>query len=152
MKTTLAVLDAICSYALHVKSLILRSQGSVPLDFKNQPIFRFFMFAFRKDQRCAGPFAAGPVPDSPRCSKHKGSWQGSNVSFACPHILIFLSQCYYLLGKHRLAIDVYNQAQKMGFDDWELCHSKGLCHFQLGDMTEALKSFKRANILQVRCV
>ena len=58
-------------------------------------------------------------------------------------------QCYYLLGKHRLAIDVYNQAQKMGFDDWELCHSKGLCQFQLGDMAEALKSFKRANILQV---
>jgi hypothetical protein len=53
------------------------------------------------------------------------------------------------LGKHRLAIDVYNQAQKMGFDDWELCHSKGLCLFQLGDMAEALKSFKRANILQV---
>ncbi len=60
-------------------------------------------------------------------------------------------QCYYLLGKHRLAVDVYIQAQKMGFDDWELCHSKGLCHFQLGDMAEALKSFKRANILQVRC-
>jgi tetratricopeptide (TPR) repeat protein len=64
---------------------------------------------------------------------------------------MFLYQCYYLLGKHRLAVDVYIQAQKMGFDDWELCHSKGLCHFQLGDMAEALKSFKRANILQVRC-
>ncbi len=62
-----------------------------------------------------------------------------------------MNQCYYLLGKHRLAIDVYTQAQKMGFDDWQLCHCKGLCHFQLGDMAEALKAFKRANILQARC-
>ena len=77
------------------------------------------------------------------------------VRYSRPHIIggvTCFSQCYYLLGKHRLAIDVYTQAQKMGFDDWELCHSKGLCHFQLGDMAEALKAFKRANILQVRCV
>jgi tetratricopeptide (TPR) repeat protein len=88
------------------------------------------------------------TPHDIRNIKEVGKVCHSLCIFAA-RIIVF--QCYYLLGKHRLAIDVYNQAQKMGFDDWELCHSKGLCYFQLGDMAEALKSFKRANILQVPC-
>ena len=152
MKTTLAVPDAICSYALHVKSLILRSQGTVPLDFQNPPIFRFLCLLPGKisDALALSQQVLFLTPHDVRNIKEVGK-----VRIYHLHVLVFLfflSQCYYLLGKHRLAIDVYNQAQKMGFDDWELCHSKGLCHFQLGDMTEALKSFKRANILQVRCV
>lgn len=33
----------------------------------------------------------------------------------------------YLLGKHRAAIDVYEEASKIGAPDWEIMHNKGLC-------------------------
>jgi Bardet-Biedl syndrome 4 protein len=31
----------------------------------------------------------------------------------------------YLLGKHRAAIEVYEEAQKIAKHDWELAHNKG---------------------------
>ena len=34
----------------------------------------------------------------------------------------------YLLGRHRAANDVYDEAQKLAPDDWEVWHNKGLCH------------------------
>lgn len=33
----------------------------------------------------------------------------------------------YLLGKHKAAIDVYEEAQRIGIEDWEIWHNKGLC-------------------------
>ncbi len=33
----------------------------------------------------------------------------------------------FLLGKHKAAIDVYEEAQKIGAPDWEIMHNKGLC-------------------------
>lgn len=41
-----------------------------------------------------------------------------------------------LLGKHRQAIDVYDEAQKLAADDWELWHSKGLCYVHLKDQQD----------------
>jgi hypothetical protein len=32
-----------------------------------------------------------------------------------------------LLGKHKAAIDVYEEAAKIGAPDWEIMHNKGLC-------------------------
>lgn len=37
----------------------------------------------------------------------------------------------FLLGKHKSAIDVYNEAEKLAPDDWELYHSKGLSFMYL---------------------
>ena len=45
-----------------------------------------------------------------------------------PHNVCNLKQVarsLYLLGKHRAAIDVYEETQKIGFDDWEIWHNKG---------------------------
>lgn len=39
----------------------------------------------------------------------------------------------YLLGKHRAAVDVYDEALKLQDDDAELWISKGLCAVQLRD-------------------
>jgi Bardet-Biedl syndrome 4 protein len=39
----------------------------------------------------------------------------------------------YLLGKHRAAVDVYDEALKLQDDDAELWLSKGLCAVQLRD-------------------
>jgi Bardet-Biedl syndrome 4 protein len=32
-----------------------------------------------------------------------------------------------LLGKHKAAIEMYEEAQKMTAPDWEIMHNKGLC-------------------------
>lgn len=48
------------------------------------------------------------------------------------HFSLFLQRLQvgrslYLLGKHRAAIDVYEEASKIGAPDWEIMHNKGLC-------------------------
>jgi Bardet-Biedl syndrome 4 protein len=53
-----------------------------------------------------------------------------------------------LLGKHKAAIDVYDEAQRIGVDDWEIWHNKGLCHVYLKSFDEAVDCFKRANSSQ----
>ena len=37
----------------------------------------------------------------------------------------------YLLGKHKAAIDVYDEAQRLGKEDWDIWHNKGLCYMYL---------------------
>jgi len=62
----------------------------------------------------------------------------------------------YLLGKHRQAIEVYDEAKKIrdetmkvkGLppnDDWELLHNKGLCYIHLSQLEAAAECFTRAN-------
>ena len=53
----------------------------------------------------------------------------------------------YLLGKHRQAIEVYSEAQRIGIDDWEVWHNKGLCHLHLKTYQEALDAFQHSNAL-----
>jgi Bardet-Biedl syndrome 4 protein len=34
----------------------------------------------------------------------------------------------FLLGKHKSAVEVYQEAEKLAPDDWEIAHSKGICY------------------------
>jgi len=54
----------------------------------------------------------------------------------------------FLLGKHKAAVGVYDEAQKLGIDDWEIWHNKGLCHKSTGDYDEAEDCFRNANAIQ----
>eukprot|EP00735_Rhodelphis_limneticus_P006966 TRINITY_DN19443_c0_g1::TRINITY_DN19443_c0_g1_i1::g.17063::m.17063 TRINITY_DN19443_c0_g1::TRINITY_DN19443_c0_g1_i1::g.17063 ORF type:complete len:409 (+),score=37.38,sp/Q96RK4/BBS4_HUMAN/53.54/6e-136,TPR_11/PF13414.1/3,TPR_11/PF13414.1/1.1e-12,TPR_11/PF13414.1/1.3e-09,TPR_11/PF13414.1/2.2e-08,TPR_11/PF13414.1/8e-12,TPR_11/PF13414.1/0.00013,TPR_11/PF13414.1/0.05,TPR_2/PF07719.12/1.2e+03,TPR_2/PF07719.12/0.28,TPR_2/PF07719.12/0.00044,TPR_2/PF07719.12/1e-05,TPR_2/PF07719.12/5.6e-05,TPR_2/PF07719.12 len=54
----------------------------------------------------------------------------------------------YLLGRHKNAIDVYEEAQKLAPEDWELFHNKGLCYMYLKQYDKAIKEFRRANSIQ----
>ena len=42
-----------------------------------------------------------------------------------------IGRSLYLLGKHKAAIDVYEEASKIGSPDWEIMHNKGLCFMYL---------------------
>mmetsp|Transcript_54708 Transcript_54708/g.150747 ORF Transcript_54708/g.150747 Transcript_54708/m.150747 type:complete len:413 (-) Transcript_54708:406-1644(-) len=72
---------------------------------------------------------------------------------------------YYLLGKHKQAIQVYEEAQRIGeenvrkrnevgrqarlsADDWEIWHNKGLCYIHMKQLGLAIESFQRANSIQ----
>jgi len=67
-----------------------------------------------------------------------------------PHNLCNLKQVgrsLYLLGKHKAAVDVYEEAQKIGAEDWEIWHNKGLCYMYLKQYPKATDCFERANSL-----
>jgi tetratricopeptide (TPR) repeat protein len=54
----------------------------------------------------------------------------------CAVLLLLIAQVgrsLYLLGKHRAAVDVYDEALKLQDNDAELWLSKGLCAVQLRD-------------------
>jgi Bardet-Biedl syndrome 4 protein len=68
-----------------------------------------------------------------------------------PHNVCNLKQVarsLYLLGKHRAAIDVYDETVKVGFDDWEIWHNKGLCYMYLKEYAQAVECFERGNDVQ----
>ena len=54
----------------------------------------------------------------------------------------------YLLGKHKAAIDVYEEAQRIGIEDWEIWHNKGLCLMYLKHYDRSIECFRRANLIQ----
>lgn len=54
----------------------------------------------------------------------------------------------YLLGKHRQAIDVYEEALKLVKEDWEIWHNKGLCNLYLKQYDGAVECFKQANFIK----
>ena len=54
----------------------------------------------------------------------------------------------FLLGRHKAAVDVYNEAAQHFDDDWEILHHTGLCYTHLKLFTEAEEAFRRANVNQ----
>jgi len=88
--------------------------------------------------------------------RHRGKIQESlqlfqKATVLNPHNINNLKQVgrsLFLLGKHRAALDVYDAAQRMGFDDWEIWHNKALCCVYLKKFNEAIQFFKRANSIQ----
>eukprot|EP00275_Glaucocystis_incrassata_P001543 EC123291.1.p1 GENE.EC123291.1~~EC123291.1.p1 ORF type:complete len:137 (+),score=11.12 EC123291.1:203-613(+) len=61
-----------------------------------------------------------------------------------PHNVANLKQVgrsLYLLGKHKAAIEVYEEALRIGHDDWELWHNKGLCYMYLKQYDKAIECF-----------
>lgn len=54
----------------------------------------------------------------------------------------------YLLGKHKAAIEVYNEAEELAPDNWEIPHNKGLCWMYLKNYDTAMECFRRANSMQ----
>ena len=43
---------------------------------------------------------------------------------------------------------MYEEAQRIGIDDWEIWHNKGLCNMYLKQYDGAADCFKRANAIQ----
>ena len=68
-----------------------------------------------------------------------------------PHNVANLKQVgrsLYLLGRHKAALDVYEEALKVGSEDWEIWHNKGLCCMYLKQYDNAVDCLKKANLIQ----
>ena len=53
-----------------------------------------------------------------------------------------------MLGKHRAAIGIYEEAKSYSDEDWEIAHNMGLCHLYLKQYERAEDCFVKANIIQ----
>ncbi|GLC34848.1 Bardet-Biedl syndrome 4 protein [Pleodorina starrii] len=88
--------------------------------------------------------------------RHRGKIQESLQLFQQatainPHNVANLKQVgrsLYLLGKHKAAVDVYEEAAKFGAPDWEIMHNKGLCYMYLKQYDRAIESFRIAIDIQ----
>ena len=49
------------------------------------------------------------------------------IKLSPPPFVTQVARSLYLLGKHKAAIEVYDEAAKIGVPDWEIMHNKGLC-------------------------
>jgi len=60
-----------------------------------------------------------------------------------------VARCLFLLGKHKAAIDVYEEAARISSgEDWEMAHNKGLCFMYMKDYQSALLAFRAAIDIQ----
>ncbi|XP_014310495.1 Bardet-Biedl syndrome 4 protein [Myotis lucifugus] len=48
-----------------------------------------------------------------------------------------VARSLFLLGKHKAAIEVYNEAAKLNQKDWEICHNLGVCYIYLKQFNKA---------------
>ncbi|OUM64491.1 hypothetical protein PIROE2DRAFT_8727 [Piromyces sp. E2] len=55
-----------------------------------------------------------------------------------------IGRSLFLLGKHRAAIEIYDDALKLAGKDWEIYHNRGICYMYLKDYRKAIESFYKA--------
>jgi Bardet-Biedl syndrome 4 protein len=59
-----------------------------------------------------------------------------------------VGRALYLLGRHKTAADIYEEAKKLDANDWEACYGAGLCYAFAKDAEKALENFRKANTIQ----
>lgn len=105
---------------------------------------------------CGVPVVAVSCRPAALIKRQQGQIQESLQLFQAatclnPHNVCNLKQVgrsLYLLGKHKAAIDVYEEAQRIGIEDWEIWHNKGLCLMYLKHYDRSIECFRRANLIQ----
>ncbi|KAL0235384.1 hypothetical protein GEMRC1_001966 [Eukaryota sp. GEM-RC1] len=73
------------------------------------------------------------------------------ATFLNPHSVRNIKQVgrsLYLLGKHRNAIEVFEEAYSLGIDDWEIWYLKGLCHMHIKNFEKAISCFDQSILHQ----
>jgi len=59
-----------------------------------------------------------------------------------------VGQSLHLLGKHKQAIDVFEEAEQQAPDDRDIHHNKGICYMYLRNYDRAISCFETANSIQ----
>lgn len=54
----------------------------------------------------------------------------------------------YLLGKHKTALDVFDEAEQLSMEDRDIWHNKGMCYLYLKQYDKSLECFETANSIQ----
>lgn len=54
----------------------------------------------------------------------------------------------YLLGKHKTALDVFEEAEQLSMEDRDIWHNKGMCYLYLKQYEKSLECLETANSIQ----
>uniref|UniRef100_A0A8C0XIQ5 BBSome complex member BBS4 n=1 Tax=Castor canadensis TaxID=51338 RepID=A0A8C0XIQ5_CASCN len=60
------------------------------------------------------------------------------LSPQCVDNLKQVARSLFLLGKHKAATEVYNEAAKLNQKDWEICHNLGVCYIYLKQFNKVM--------------
>ncbi|XP_012867507.1 PREDICTED: Bardet-Biedl syndrome 4 protein isoform X2 [Dipodomys ordii] len=66
------------------------------------------------------------------------------LSPQCADNLKQVARSLFLLGKHKAATEVYNEAAKLNQKDWEICHNLGVCYIYLKQFNKAEEQLQSA--------
>ena len=55
-----------------------------------------------------------------------------------------VARCFFLMARHKAAIDVYDKAEEIVSGDWEIAHNKAVCYLYLKDFRSAEECFEKA--------
>ncbi|XP_073917617.1 BBSome complex member BBS4 isoform X1 [Castor canadensis] len=66
------------------------------------------------------------------------------LSPQCVDNLKQVARSLFLLGKHKAATEVYNEAAKLNQKDWEICHNLGVCYIYLKQFNKAQDQLQSA--------
>ncbi|KAL1782323.1 Bardet-Biedl syndrome 4 protein [Sigmodon hispidus] len=66
------------------------------------------------------------------------------LSPQCADNLKQVARSLFLLGKHKAATEVYNEAAKLNQKDWEICHNLGVCYTYLKQFNKAQEQLHSA--------
>uniref|UniRef100_M3Z0E8 BBSome complex member BBS4 n=1 Tax=Mustela putorius furo TaxID=9669 RepID=M3Z0E8_MUSPF len=66
------------------------------------------------------------------------------LSPQCADNLKQVARSLFLLGKHKAATEVYNEAAKLNQKDWEICHNLGVCYIYLKQFSKAQEQLHNA--------
>jgi len=59
-----------------------------------------------------------------------------------------VARSLYLLGRYEAAVEIYEKAQEIEYEDWEIWHHRGLCFERLSKWAECVESYQSATTVQ----
>lgn len=85
--------------------------------------------------------------------RHKGRIEESLTAFQAAlclnpmnvNNLKQVGRSLYLLGKHKMALEVFDEAEQLSPDDRDIFHNKGMCYLYLKQYEKSLECFETAN-------
>ena len=85
--------------------------------------------------------------------RHKGRIEESLTTFQAAlclnpmnvNNLKQVGRSLYLLGKHKMALEVFDEAEQLSSEDRDIWHNKGMCYLYLKQYEKALECFETAN-------
>jgi tetratricopeptide (TPR) repeat protein len=69
-----------------------------------------------------------------------------------PQNLKQVGHSLYLMGKHKMALSVYDEALNKGQSDWEVHHDKGLCYMYLKQLPQCVLACFAQNKQMRKCM
>eukprot|EP00128_Syssomonas_multiformis_P002047 Colp12_sorted_trinity150504_noHs@1037 len=74
--------------------------------------------------------------------------QARKISPKNVNILKQVARSLFLLGRHKAALEIYQDAATVRPDDWEILHNQGICYLHLKMYEEAKQMLTKANGVQ----